>query len=68
MPIDLRGYKVVYKNIIYNVVQAEIYFDALEPSEGRINYPETLRVCIIDSDARLATLIDKNTEFQFIPR
>lgn len=67
MPIDLRGYKVVYKNIIYNAISAEFYFDNSEQLEGQINHPEGLRVCIIDSNARLATLIGKCAEFQFIP-
>lgn len=67
MPIDMKGYKVVYENSTYRCLQVEQIWSREEfPEHGEILYPDILRVIFIDHDAKIACVEDTAKSFAFL--
>jgi len=66
MPINMSGYKMIYKNVIYNLLQIEIRgnWDPSVESES----DDIIIARYIDENNRVKTVKDKNEEFQFVAR
>lgn len=69
MGIDMRGYKVVYKERVYNALNMEWEWDDNpqdEEQEEEIGKPEFLTVVVINEDNEVRLLHDKTFMFQFV--
>lgn len=65
--IDMRGYRVAYGNSVYDCLFVEIvYGDVYSWDTPGIGYPTELRVHIIDHAAKLATIRDEYSKFNFL--
>jgi hypothetical protein len=67
MPVDVRGYKVVYGDKAYKAMTVEPIWDYGEdkPQDG-IHKPWRLRVSIIDHESRFAVIDDYYEYFAFV--
>lgn len=67
MPIDIRGYKVIYGDHAYKALTVEPIWDAdcNNPPDG-IQKPWRLRVSIIDHDSRFVVIDDYYKYFAFV--
>ena len=67
MPVDIRGYKVIYGDSAYKALNVEPIFDAStdNPQDG-IQKPWRLRVSIIDHDSHFAIIDDYYEYFAFV--
>ena len=67
MPIDMRGYKVLYENQAYKCLQVEAVYDGATFNEGEcIERPKWLRVAVIDHDAQFMSIYDLANQFSFL--
>lgn len=66
MPIKMDGYKVAYGKHVYSCLQVELIFGPGSlNNEGHIEYPEILRVFILDHDIHIAVIEDCANKFRF---
>ena len=66
MPIDMRGWSVVYENQVYRCLQVEISFSNGGRDEHGIELPTRLRVIVIDHEAQIMVIEHYASRFQFI--
>lgn len=66
MGIDMRGFKVVYKERVYNALNMNIVFEGIEEDETGIAKPKFLDVVIINEDGNVCIIHDEIFMFQFI--
>lgn len=66
MGFDMRGFKMIYKERVYNIVWAEAIFTDKKYGEIGMQKPEFIEIFIVNEDGELCVLYDKATEFQFI--
>lgn len=65
MPIDMRGWSVVYENQVYRCLQVEPTLNGDRDNKG-FERPVRLRVWVIDHEARLLFIENYEPRFQFI--
>ena len=66
MGIQMVGYKMIYKNVIYNLISI-CFFNEWD-SENKTNVLKDIEAVYIDENNRLATVKDKSEEFQFLSK
>ena len=67
MQIDLKGFKVIYDNKVYNTIAVNnIVFDDEYDPDNHFDKPDTICVWIIDEDNKLVLIHDKADRFQFV--
>ena len=63
--IDMKGYRVVHGNQVYDCLYAEpIWGDAMGP-EDCCKYPKDLQLWVVDHSAKLAVITDSHSMFRF---
>lgn len=69
MGIDIRGYKVIYKDRVYNALNMAWEWDDRPEEEARENgvaTPKTLTVIVVNEDNEIRLLNDETFMFKFI--
>lgn len=66
MPVDMKGFKVVYGNQAYTCLQVEPLWTGRGLDENHIDRPMSLRVSAIDHDARFMVIEDEADCFSFL--
>lgn len=66
MGISMIGYKMIYKNVIYNLIS--VIFHGEWDSDKKINIIKDIEAMYIDENNRMVQIIDKIEEFQFISK
>ena len=66
MPVDIRGYKVVYGDHAYKAIAVDPIFEYTETAQDGIQKPWKLRVSIIDHDSHFAVIEDYYEYFAFL--
>lgn len=67
MPVDVKGYKVIYGDRAYRCLQVEPYWDAsVENPQDGIQKPWRLRVSIIDHESHFVVIDDYYEYFAFV--
>lgn len=64
MPIDLKGYKVIYKDRVYKALMADVRM--IGQQDGSFGVGEKMLVTIINEDNNIQILDDYVIEFKFI--
>ncbi len=64
--MNLTGWKVIYNNIIYRVMEVRPNFNALIGERKKIEKPKFLDVIVINEDGEIVLLYDEAWCFQFI--
>lgn len=65
MPIDMRGWSVVYENQVYRCLTVEPVCNGDRNDKG-FERPVHLRVTVIDHEARFLIIENYETRFQFL--
>lgn len=63
MGIDMRGFRVIYKNVIYNAINIMPF---LGNTPNQAQEPEKLEVWVLNADGVVTILRDNITAFQFV--
>jgi hypothetical protein len=66
MGISMVGYKMIYKNVIYNLISMMLCFTY--DKESQSNTLTDIEVVYIDENNRVVMAKDKVEEFQFISK
>lgn len=65
MPIDMRGWSVVYESQVYRCLQVEPIYNGDRDDKG-FERPVRLRLWVIDHEARLLSIDNYASRFQFL--
>lgn len=65
MGVDLTGYKVLYKNHVYQALKVDLMNINGKPEEVGIMKPEFLNVTVIDGNGEIRVLQDEAESFNF---
>ena len=66
MGTDMRGFKVVYKERVYNALEMVCSFEGEARKETGESEPKFLTVLVLNEDGNVKILEDKAFMFQFI--
>lgn len=66
MFIQMAGYKMIYKSVIYNLISIDLYGEW--DSELKSQVHKEIEASYIDENNRISTVKDKVEEFQFFSK
>ena len=66
MPVDMKGWKVVYENHAYKCLQVEPIWNGKGCDSHGFERPDILRVSVIDHDARFMVIENYASQFAFL--
>ena len=66
MPVNMKGWKVVYKDQVFTCLGVEPMYDRWEPDENGIIRPDALRVAVIDHYARFMIIEARADRYKFL--
>lgn len=66
MGTDMRGFKVVYKERVYNALEMICGFESETQKQPGVSSPKFLTVLVLNEDGNVRMLEDEAFMFQFI--